>query len=61
MIIIDLKDEKAILDLLVLIEKQVDMNKVTYLAFIYQEMTFDKKDWNTMLFTLQKKCFEQYD
>jgi len=44
---------EAILGLRVLIEKQIDRNKVTYLAFIDLEKAFYKVNWN--------KCYSYYE
>lgn len=52
---------EAILGLLVLIEKQIDRNKVTYLAFIDLEKAFDKVNWNKMLLVLREIGVEQQD
>lgn len=46
--------QEAILRLRVLIAKQTDRNKVTYLAFTDLEKTFDKVNWNKMLLTLRE-------
>lgn len=51
----------AILGLRVLIEKQIDRNKVTYLAFIDLEKAFDKVNWNKMLLVLREIGVEQQD
>jgi len=52
---------EAILGLRVLIEKQIDRNKITYLAFIDLEKAFDKVNWNKMLLTLREKGVKQQD
>jgi hypothetical protein len=45
----------------VLIEKQIDRNKITYLAFIDLEKAFDKVNWNKMLHILREIGIEQQD
>lgn len=52
---------EAILGLRVLIEKQIDRNKVTYLAFIDLKKAFDKVNWNKMLLILREIGVEQQD
>lgn len=52
---------EAILGLRVLLEKQIDRNIVTYLAFIDLEKAFDKVNWNTMLLVLREISVEQQD
>lgn len=52
---------EAILGLQVLIEKQIDRNKVTYLAFIDLKKAFDKVNWNKMLLILREIGVEQQD
>jgi len=43
---------EAFLGLRVLIEKQIDRNKVTYLAFVDLEKAFDNVNWNNSEKTL---------
>jgi len=50
---------EAILRLRVLIEKQIDRNKITHLAFIDLEKAFDNVNWNKMLLTLRGIGVEQ--
>jgi len=52
---------EAILVLRVLIEKQIDRNKVTYLTFIHLEKAFENFNWNKMVLTLRKIDVEQYN
>jgi len=52
---------EAILGLRVLIEKQIDRNKVTYLAFIDPKKVFDKVNWNKMLLVLREIGVELQD
>jgi len=52
---------ETILGLRVLIEKQIDRNKITYLAFIDLEKAFDKVNWNKMLHILREIGIEQQD
>ena len=52
---------EAILGLRVLIEKQIDRNKITYLAFIDLKKAFDKVNWNKMLLILREIGIEQQD
>jgi hypothetical protein len=52
---------ETILGLRVLIEKQIDRNKVTYLAFIDLEKAFDKVNWNKIPLTLREIGVEQQD
>jgi len=52
---------EAILGLRVLIEKQIDRNKITYLAFIDLEKAFDKVNWNKTLNILREIGIEQQD
>jgi len=52
---------EAILGLRVLIEKQIDRNKVTYLAYIDLKKAFDKVNWNKMLLVLREVGVEQQD
>jgi hypothetical protein len=52
---------EAILGLRVLIEKQIDRNKVTYLAFVDLEKALDKVNRNKMLLALREIGVEQQD
>lgn len=52
---------EAILGLRLLVEKQIDRNKVTYFALIDLEKASDNVNWNTILLTLRKIGFEQHD
>jgi len=45
----------------VLFEKQIDRNKITYLAYIDLEKAFDNVNWNKMLLILREIGIEQHD
>lgn len=51
----------AILGLRLVIEKQIDRNKITYLAFIGIEKAFNNVDWNLIINEIKKIGINQLD
>lgn len=45
---------EAIIALRQLLERRIDVNRVTFIAFVDLEKTFDKVDWKFLFNTLRK-------